>query len=26
MRWELYRVWHVQATLKDGKRHVDKNG
>ncbi|WP_182915678.1 DUF1329 domain-containing protein [Massilia cavernae] len=22
MRWELHRVWHVQATLKDGKRHV----
>ena len=22
MRWELHRVWHVQATLKPGKRHV----
>ncbi len=22
IRWELHRVWHVQATLKDGKRHV----
>lgn len=22
MRWELHRVWHVEATLKDGKRHV----
>lgn len=22
MRWELHRVWHVQATLLDGKRHV----
>jgi len=21
-RWELHRVWHVEATLKDGKRHV----
>lgn len=21
-RWELHRVWHVQATLKDGKRHI----
>lgn len=22
MRWELHRVWHVQATLKPGKRHI----
>ena len=22
VRWELHRVWHVQATLKAGKRHV----
>ena len=22
MRWELQRVWHVQAVLKDGQRHV----
>lgn len=22
VRWELHRVWHVQATLKQGKRHV----
>ena len=22
VRWELHRVWHVTATLKDGKRHV----
>ncbi|RJG23491.1 DUF1329 domain-containing protein [Massilia cavernae] len=22
IRWELHRVWHVQATLKDGRRHV----
>ena len=22
VRWELHRVWHVQATLKDGKRHI----
>ncbi|HDS1738640.1 DUF1329 domain-containing protein [Pseudomonas putida] len=22
VRWELHRVWHVQATLKEGKRHV----
>jgi hypothetical protein len=22
VRWELHRVWVVQATLKDGKRHV----
>lgn len=21
-RWELHRVWHVEATLKNGKRHV----
>lgn len=21
-RWELHRVWHVQATLKEGARHV----
>lgn len=23
-RWELHRVWHVKATLKDGKRHIYK--
>lgn len=22
IRWELQRVWHVQAVLKDGQRHV----
>ncbi|RJG02688.1 DUF1329 domain-containing protein [Noviherbaspirillum sedimenti] len=22
VRWEMHRVWHVQATLKEGKRHV----
>lgn len=22
LRWELHRVWHVQATLKEGKRHI----
>jgi hypothetical protein len=22
VRWELHRVWVVEATLKDGKRHV----
>jgi hypothetical protein len=22
VRWELQRVWHVQAVLKDGQRHV----
>jgi hypothetical protein len=22
VRWELHRVWHVQGTLKEGKRHV----
>ena len=22
MRWELHRVWAVEATLKEGKRHV----
>jgi hypothetical protein len=22
IRWELHRVWHVEATLKQGKRHV----
>ncbi|MCY1270747.1 hypothetical protein D9M69_381100 [compost metagenome] len=22
VRWELHRVWHVEATLKEGKRHV----
>lgn len=22
LRWELHRVWHVQGTLKEGKRHV----
>lgn len=22
MRWELHRVWHVQGTLKPGKRHI----
>ena len=22
IRWELHRVWHVQASLKQGKRHV----
>jgi len=22
IRWELHRVWHVQGTLKEGKRHV----
>jgi len=22
IRWELHRVWHVSATLKEGKRHV----
>jgi hypothetical protein len=22
LRWELHRVWIVEATLKDGKRHV----
>ena len=22
MRWELHRVWHVKATLLDGKRHI----
>ena len=22
VRWELHRVWHVEATLKNGKRHV----
>lgn len=22
VRWELHRVWHVEGTLKDGKRHV----
>jgi hypothetical protein len=22
MRWELHRVWVVDATLKDGKRHI----
>lgn len=22
IRWELRRVWHVQGTLKEGKRHV----
>lgn len=22
LRWELHRVWVVEATLKDGKRHV----
>jgi len=24
VRWELHRVWHVRATLKEGKRHVFK--
>jgi len=24
VRWELHRVWHVRATLKDGKRHIYK--
>jgi hypothetical protein len=24
VRWELHRVWHVQATLKDGVRHIYK--
>ncbi|MBK1710923.1 DUF1329 domain-containing protein, partial [Marichromatium gracile] len=24
VRWELHRVWHVQATLKEGKRHILK--
>nr|WP_308705280.1 DUF1329 domain-containing protein [Pseudomonas sp. N040] len=24
MRWELHRVWVVQATLKPGKRHIYK--
>jgi len=22
IRWELHRVWHVQGTLKEGKRHT----
>ena len=22
MRWELHRVWVVEATLKPGKRHI----
>lgn len=22
VRWELHRVWHVQATIKEGKRHI----
>ncbi|MDQ6770899.1 MAG: DUF1329 domain-containing protein [Gemmatimonadota bacterium] len=22
VRWELHRVWHVQGTLKQGKRHI----
>jgi hypothetical protein len=22
MRWELHRVWHVEGTLKSGKRHI----
>ncbi|MCY1426426.1 hypothetical protein D9M71_422460 [compost metagenome] len=22
MRWELHRVWEVQATRKEGKRHI----
>ena len=22
VRWELHRVWVVEATLRDGKRHV----
>lgn len=24
VRWELHRVWVVEATLKDGQRHVEK--
>ena len=24
MRWELHRVWVVEATLKPGKRHIYK--
>lgn len=24
MRWELHRVWEVEATLKPGERHVQK--
>jgi hypothetical protein len=24
VRWELHRVWHVRATLKEGKRHIFK--
>ena len=24
IRWELHRVWHLQATLKDGVRHIYK--
>lgn len=22
VRWELHRVWHIEATLKSGKRHI----
>ncbi|AEI81841.1 hypothetical protein CNE_BB1p04170 (plasmid) [Cupriavidus necator N-1] len=22
VRWELHRVWHIEATLKEGKRHI----
>jgi hypothetical protein len=24
VRWELHRVWHVRAMLKEGKRHIFK--
>jgi len=24
VRWELHRVWHIRATLKEGKRHIFK--